>query len=132
MTRSICLAALVFIACKEDPAPVRKEEPVASQPPPVVAAPPDAAPPPTPALPSDPKQLAEMRNKAILDGQYDQALKICAAEDVPSIGEQAIMACVLAACQRSDVEKAQKWGQLLKGPLKVQAKKICLANKVPI
>jgi hypothetical protein len=39
---------------------------------------------------------------------------------------------VLAACQRSDVEKAQAWGKVLKGPLKAQAKKICLANKVPI
>ena len=99
---------------------------------PAPAPPPDAAPPPEPALPTDPKELAELRNKAILDGKYDVALKICAAEDMAKAGEQSIMSCVLAACQRSDVDKAQAWGKLLKGPLKAQAKKICLANKVPI
>jgi hypothetical protein len=137
LTRTICLAALVLVACKEDPAPsAKKEERVATQPPappaPAATPPPDAAPPPAPALPSDPKELAELRKKAILDARYDVAVTICAAEDVPSIGEQSILSCVLAACRQNDVEKAQAWGKLLKGPLKAQAKKICLANKVPI
>jgi hypothetical protein len=137
LTRSLCLVALVLVACKEEPAPsAKKEEPVAVQPPappaPPPAPPPDAAPPPAPALPTDPKELAELRKKAILDEKYDVAVTICAAEDVAKIGEQAIMSCVLAACRQSEVEKAQAWGKLLKGPLKSQAKKICLANKVPI
>ncbi len=137
LTRSICLAALVLVACKEEPAPsARKEESVATKPPaapaPAPAPPADAAPPPAPALPTDPKQLAELRKKAILDAQYDLAVTICSAEDVASIGEQSILSCVLSACRLSNVEKAQAWGKLLKGPLKSQAKKICLANKVPI
>jgi hypothetical protein len=105
----------------------RRSKPPAA-PAPVAKPPPDAA----PALPSDPKQLAELRNKAILDNRYDVALTICVAEGVASLDEQSVMACVLAACQRSDVEKAQAWGKLLEGPLKAQAKKICLANKIPI
>ena len=137
LTRSLCIAALVLVACKEEPAPsTRKEEPVATKPPatpaPAAAPTPDAAPPPAPALPSDPKELAELRKKAILDARYDVAVTICAAEDVPSIGEQSILSCVLSACRQNDVEKAQAWGKLLKGPLKAQAKKICLASKVPI
>ena len=135
--RSICLAALVLVACKEGPAPSeKKDEQVAIKPPaaPVPAAtpPPDAAPPSAPALPSDPKELAELRKLAILDAKYDLAVTICSAEDVPSIGEQSILSCVLSACRQGDYQKAQAWSKLLKGPLKAQAKKICAANKVPI
>ncbi len=136
LTRSICLAALLLVACKEEPAPpARTPELVAAKPPaaPAPVAPPaDAAPPPAPALPSDPKELAELRKLAILDAKYDLAVTICAAEDVPKIGEQSILSCVLSACRQNDVEKAQAWGKLLKGPLKAQAKKICLSNRVPI
>jgi hypothetical protein len=137
LTRTIAIAAalaLVLVACKkEEPTapPAAKDQPADAAP---KATPPDAAPPPdaTPALPTDPKELAELRNKAILDGRYDIALTICNAEDVPKIGELDIMSCVLAACQRSDVEKAQAWSKLLKGEAKKQSKKICAANKVPI
>jgi hypothetical protein len=137
LTRTIAIAAALaftLVACKKEEAAA---PPAATAPPDAAApkaSPPDAAPPPdaTPALPTDPKELAELRNKAILDGRYDVALTICNAEDVPKIGELDIMACVLAACQRSDVEKAQAWSKLLKGEAKKQCKKICAANKVPL
>jgi hypothetical protein len=137
-TRSIALAALavvlVLAACKDEAPPSsKKETPVAATPPPPPP-PPDAAPPPDapPALPTDPKALAELRKKAILDAKYDEAVKICAAEDVAKIGDQSILSCILAACRQNDVDHAQAWGKLLNGPLKAQAKKICLANKVPL
>jgi hypothetical protein len=135
--RAICLAALILVACKEEPAPSpKKEEPVATTPPPAPApapAPPaDAAPAAAPALPSDPKELAELRKKAILDAKYDVAVTICAAEDTTKMDEQSLLSCVLSACRQNQVEKAQAWGKLLKGPLKTQAKKICLASRVPI
>jgi hypothetical protein len=142
LNRKLCSAlvavlALVAVACKEEaPAPAKETPPpppaAAPAPPPAAApAPPDAAPPP-PALPSDPKELVELRKKAILEGRLDDALKICAAEDVAKIGDQSILSCVLAACAQKDVDHAQTWAKLLNGPLKTQAKKTCLAYKVPI
>ena len=132
----VAVLALVAVACKEEaPPPPAKEAPppaaAAPAPPPVAPAPPDAAPPP-PALPTDPKELAELRKKAILEGRLDDALKICAAEEVAKIGDQSILSCVLAACAQKDVDHAQAWAKLLNGPLKTQAKKTCLAYKVPI
>jgi hypothetical protein len=102
--------------------------PDAAPPAPPDAAPPDAA----PALPTDPKELAELRKKAILEGRIEDAIAICAVEDLKSIGEQSVLSCVLSACQRSEVEKAQAWSQHLKGALKANAKKICGANGVPL
>lgn len=134
LTRTLCLAALLLVACQQDAAPpAKKAEPAAARPapPPPDAGPPDAAP-EADAAPTDPKELAELRKKAILDARYDLAVTICAAEDMKSLDEQAVMSCVLAACRQNDVDRAQAWGKLLTGPLKAQAKKICLANKVPI
>jgi hypothetical protein len=147
LTRTLCVVvavalgavALGAVACSQDsgssssaaqppkaapPAPT----PPAAKPPPDATPPPDAAPP----LPTDPKTLAELRKLAILDARYDVAVTICTAEDVAKLDEQSLMSCVLSACRQNDLEKAQAWGKLLKGPLKAQAKKICLASKIPI
>jgi hypothetical protein len=133
-TRSLCLAALLLVACKEESAPpAKKAETVATQPPAPPPAPPDAAPPDAaPALPTDPKELAELRNKAVLENRYADAITICAVEDMAKLDEQSVLSCVLAACQKGDYEKAQAWAKQLKGPLLKQAKTVCAANKVPL
>jgi hypothetical protein len=140
LNRTFALVALFALAslaaCKDEPAPSAAKEPAAPvaeapkaapPPPPVDAAPPDAA------LPTDPKELAEARNKAIMDGRYDQAVVLCAAEDMAKIGEQSVLGCVLAACQRNDVDRAQAWAKGLKtAGLKKQAKKTCAEAKIPL
>lgn len=141
LIRRFVLAALLLAACKSDSAAPADEDAAAKKAPsaaastpttptPAPVAAPDAAPAAEPALPTDPKELEVARKKAILEGKFDVAVKVCAAEDVKSLGEQNILACVLSACRQGDAEKAATWGKLLKGALKTQARKVCAASNI--
>lgn len=137
---ALFVTALSLACCKSGDHAASSNPPPAATPAPASAAPAPASAPATatpapaaePALPTDPKELETARKKAILAGKYDLALKICAAEDVKSIGDQAILSCVLSACRQSDQARAAAWGKLLSGALKTEARKVCAASNVMI
>jgi hypothetical protein len=150
MTRTILLSAIAFVAvsCKSDDGPKAKKKSASEsseavdkkEPKPANLAPepepePEAAkaePEPEPELPTDPKELELARKTAILEGRYDDALKICAAEDQEKIGEQGVLACVLSACRQNDGDKAREWSKHLQGALKKQARDVCKTSNIPI
>jgi len=134
----ISIAILLTVACKSDekaaggaePAVPAAQEVPEAEPAPAAAEPEPAA--AEPELPTDPKELELARKTAILEGRTADALKLCGAEDVSAMDEQAVLSCVLSACRENDREKAREWGGLLKGPLKKQARDVCKASNVAI
>lgn len=141
---AVLVAAMPLAACKSSSAPTAKKAAAAPAARAKVPAKAPAAPPPKPAatpaakssaaapLPTDPKKLDQARKKAILAGNYKVALKVCDAENMKSLGGQAVLSCVLCACRQGDQAKAASWAGLLKDSLRAEAVKVCSANHVPI
>lgn len=109
------------------------------------AAEPPPAPPPKPvdtAKPADkppepePTTSAEIehaRNQAMIDGRDKDVLKYCEMGKLDDKSNpQALLGCTLAACRIKDEATARKYGTPIKGPLKDQAKKVCIQNQIAL
>ncbi|HEY1559047.1 MAG TPA: hypothetical protein VGF94_29700 [Kofleriaceae bacterium] len=115
------------------PAPPPKV--VQGAPDPLVAPKPPA--PPTPE-PTTPAELDKAFKQSMIDGRDKDVLHYC---DMLKLGDtsnpQSLMGCTLAACRTNDADTAKKYAASLPmskdgKALLVQAKKVCLANNVPL
>ena len=105
---------------------------------------PETAPTPTPTEtkpaekpaepePTTPAEIEHARNQAMIDGRDKDVLKYCEMSKLDDKSNpQALLGCTLAACRLKDEETARKYSAPIKGPLRDQAKKVCLANQVGI
>ena len=67
----------------------------------------------------------------MIDGRDKDVLKYCEMGKLDDKSNpQALLGCTLAACRIKDEATAQKYGTPIKGPLKDQAKKVCLQNQI--
>lgn len=91
---------------------------------------PKADKPPEPE-PTTPAEIDHARNQAMIDGRDKDVLKYCEMGKLDDkSSQQALLGCTLAACRLKDEATARKYGTPITGPLKDQAKKVCLANQV--
>jgi hypothetical protein len=111
-----------------------KDEPKPATPTPA-APPPEAKPaekPPEPE-PTTPAEIDKARNQAMIDGRDKDVLKYCEMGKVDDKSSpQVLLGCTLAACRLKDEATAKKYGEPIKGPLRDQAKKVCLTNQIGI
>ena len=69
----------------------------------------------------------------MIDGRDKDVLKYCEMGKLDDKSNpQALLGCTLAACRLKDEATAKKYGTPIKGPLRDQAKKVCLANQIGI
>jgi hypothetical protein len=81
--------------------------------------------------PTTPAEIDHARNQAMIDGRDKDVLKYCEMGKLDDkSSQQALLGCTLAACRLKDEATARKYGTPITGPLKDQAKKVCLANQV--
>jgi len=110
-------------------APTEEPKPATPAPPPPAETKP-AEKPPEPE-PTTPAEIDKARNQAMIDGRDKDVLKYC---DMGKLDDksnpQALLGCTLAACRLKDEATAKKYGSPIKGPLRDQAKKVCLANQI--
>ena len=150
MKHGLMALVLVFAACgksgedqaKEDNA--REAAKIAAQAPKEEAKPatPTPAEPPPEAKPADkpaepepttPAEIDHARNQAMIDGRDKDVLKYCDMGKVDDKSSpQVLLGCTLAACRLKDEATAKKYGEPIKGPLRDQAKKVCLTNQIGI
>ncbi|HTR52887.1 MAG TPA: hypothetical protein VMJ10_19365 [Kofleriaceae bacterium] len=99
-----------------------------------VAAPKPAAP-PAPE-PTTPAELDKAFKQAMIDGRDKDVLHYCEMLKLDDTSNpQSLMGCTLAACRTNDADTAKRYAASLPkskdgAALLVQAKKVCLANKV--
>lgn len=146
--KRMLMAVLLVVACgksgeeqaKEDNAREAAKEAAKQQ---EVAAKTETAPTPTPTEtkpekppepePTTPEEIEHARNQAMIDGRDKDVLKYCEMSKLDDKSNpQALLGCTLAACRLKDEETARKYAAPIKGPLRDQAKKVCLANQVGI
>ncbi|HSN28642.1 MAG TPA: hypothetical protein VLT45_20290 [Kofleriaceae bacterium] len=109
---------------KDEPAPPPKSMGSAEAPKPVEDKPPEPE-------PTTPAEIDHARNQAMIDGRDKDVLKYCEMGKLDEKSNpQALLGCTLAACRLTDEATARKYGTPITGPLKDQAKKVCLANQV--
>jgi hypothetical protein len=114
-------ARTAAMAPKEEPKP-------ATPPPPVASKPADKPPEPEPTTPAE---IEHARNQAMIDGRDKDVLKYCEMGKLDDKSNpQALLGCTLAACRLKDEATAHKYGAPIKGPLRDQAKKVCIANQI--
>jgi hypothetical protein len=114
-------------APKEEPKPAT---PTPAAPPPEAAKPADKPPEPEPTTPAE---IDHARNQAMIDGRDKDVLKYCEMGKVDDKSSpQVLLGCTLAACRLKDEATAKKYGEPIKGPLRDQAKKVCLTNQIGI
>jgi hypothetical protein len=150
----LCIALLV--ACgksgeeraKEEMAQKAAKEAESSPPPKETKPAPAPAPTPTeteakPAKPPEPEpttpaEIDKAFKQAMIDGKDKDVLKYC---DLLKLDDksnpQSLMGCTLAACRVNDADTAKRYAASLPASkdgkaLLVQAKKVCLANKVAL
>ncbi len=83
--------------------------------------------------PTTPEEIEHARNQAMIDGRDKDVLKYCEMSKLDDKSNpQALLGCTLAACRIKDEATARKYAAPIKGPLRDQAKKVCLANQVGI
>jgi len=83
--------------------------------------------------PTTPAEIDKARNQAMIDGRDKDVLKYCEMGKVDDKSSpQVLLGCTLAACRLKDEETAKKYGEPIKGPLRDQAKKVCLTNQIGI
>jgi hypothetical protein len=121
------------LAAEPPPAPPKqKAEPTPADPATPTAKP---AKPPEPE-PTTPAEIDKAFKQAMIDGRDKDVLKYC---DMMKLDDnsnpQSLMGCTLAACRINDVDTAKRYAAGLPkskdgAALLVQAKKVCLANKV--
>ena len=113
-------------AAKQAEAPVKKE--TAPTPAPAETKPADKPPEPEPTTPAE---IEHARNQAMIDGRDKDVLKYCEMSKLDDKSNpQALLGCTLAACRIKDEATARKYGTPIKGPLKDQAKKVCIQNQI--
>jgi hypothetical protein len=140
------MAIALLVACgksgeeqaKEDNA--REQAKVAAEaakeapPPPPTTKPADTAKPadkPPEPEPTTPAEIEHARNQAMIDGRDKDVLKYCEMGKLDDKSNpQALLGCTLAACRLKDETTAHKYGNPIKGPLKDQAKKVCIQNQI--
>jgi hypothetical protein len=147
--KRMLMAVLLVVACgksgeeqaKEDNAREAAKEAAKQA---EVAAKTETAPAPTPTEnkpaekppepePTTPEEIEHARNQAMIDGRDKDVLKYCEMSKLDDKSNpQALLGCTLAACRLKDEETARKYAAPIKGPLRDQAKKVCLANQVGI
>lgn len=109
---------------KDEPAPPPKQIGSAEAAKAVEAKPPEPE-------PTTPAEIDHARNQAMIDGRDKDVLKYCEMGKLDDKSNpQALLGCTLAACRLKDEATARKYGTPITGPLKDQAKKVCLANQV--
>ncbi len=83
--------------------------------------------------PTTPAEIEHARNQAMIDGRDKDVLKYCEMGKLDDKSNpQALLGCTLAACRLKDEDTAKKYAAPIKGPLRDQAKKVCLANQIGI
>jgi hypothetical protein len=83
--------------------------------------------------PTTPEEIEHARNQAMIDGRDKDVLKYCEMSKLDDKSNpQALLGCTLAACRLKDEATARTYAAPIKGPLRDQAKKVCLANQVGI
>lgn len=83
--------------------------------------------------PTTPAEIDHARNQAMIDGRDKDVLKYCELGKVDDKSSpQVLLGCTLAACRLKDEATARTYGAPIKGPLREQAKKVCLANQIGI
>jgi hypothetical protein len=83
--------------------------------------------------PTTPAEIDHARNQAMIDGKDKDVLKYCEMGKLDDKSNpQALLGCTLAACRIKDEATAKKYGTPIKGPLKDQAKKVCLLNQIAL
>jgi hypothetical protein len=83
--------------------------------------------------PTTPEEIEHARNQAMIDGRDKDVLKYCEMSKLDDKSNpQALLGCTLAACRLKDETTARRYAAPIKGPLRDQAKKVCLANQVGI
>jgi hypothetical protein len=113
-------------AAKQAEAPVKKE--TAPTPVPTETKPAEKPPEPEPTTPAE---IEHARNQAMIDGRDKDVLKYCEMGKLDDKSNpQALLGCTLAACRLKDEATARKYGTPIKGPLKDQAKKVCIQNQI--
>lgn len=147
--KRMLMAVLLVVACgksgeeqaKEDNAREAAKEAAKQQ---EVAAKTETAPTPAPTEtkpaekppepePTTPEEIEHARNQAMIDGRDKDVLKYCEMSKLDDKSNpQALLGCTLAACRIKDEATARKYAAPIKGPLRDQAKKVCLANQVGI
>jgi hypothetical protein len=111
---------------KDEPAPARAEKPIGS----AATDTPKADKPPEPE-PTTPAEIEHARNQAMIDGKDKDVLKYCEMGKLDDKSNpQALLGCTLAACRLKDEATARKYGNPIKGPLKDQAKKVCVQSQI--
>ena len=105
-----------------------------AEPPPPPPTPVDTAKPadmPPEPEPTTPAEIDHARNQAMIDGRDKDVLKYCEMGKLDDKSNpQALLGCTLAACRLKDEATAHKYGNPIKGPLKDQAKKVCIQNQI--
>jgi len=83
--------------------------------------------------PTTPAEIDHARNQAMIDGRDKDVLKYCEMGKVDDKSSpQVLLGCTLAACRLKDEATAKKYGEPIKGPLRDQAKKVCITNQIGI
>lgn len=148
----LAIAVLALAACGKSGEEQAKEDNARDQakaeaqkaaeppPPPPTAKPADTAGSADTAKPSDkppepepttPAEIEHARNQAMIDGKDKDVLKYCEMGKLDDKSNpQALLGCTLAACRIKDEATAKKYGTPIKGPLKDQAKKVCLQYQI--
>jgi hypothetical protein len=146
--KRMLMAVLLVVACgksgedqaKEDNAreaakEAAKQQESAPKPEATTPAPAETKPaekPPEPE-PTTPAEIEHARNQAMIDGRDKDVLKYCEMSKLDDKSNpQALLGCTLAACRLKDEETARKYAAPIKGPLRDQAKKVCLTNQIGI
>jgi hypothetical protein len=81
--------------------------------------------------PTTPAEIDHARNQAMIDGKDKDVLKYCEMGKLDDKSNpQALLGCTLAACRLKDEATARKYGNPIKGPLKDQAKKVCVQSQI--
>jgi hypothetical protein len=118
-------AKIAAQAPKDEPKPAT---PTTATPPPEAAKPADKPPEPEPTTPAE---IDHARNQAMIDGRDKDVLKYCDMGKVDDKSSpQVLLGCTLAACRLKDEATAKKYGEPIKGPLRDQAKKVCITNQI--
>jgi hypothetical protein len=120
-------AAKIAAQPKEEAKPAT---PTPAAPTPEAAKPAEKPPEPEPTTPAE---IDHARNQAMIDGRDKDVLKYCEMGKVDDKSSaQVLLGCTLAACRIKDEATAKKYGEPIKGPLRDQAKKVCLQNQIGI
>ena len=151
MKRAIACMVLL-LACGKSPEEQAKADLAAKQPPKTEEPAPapavkQEAPTPEPAAkpatppepePKTPEELDKAFKQAMIDGRDKDVLKYC---DLMKLDDksnpQSLMGCTLAACRTGDADTAKRYSAGMSNSkdgkaLLIQARKICLSNKVGI